>query len=163
MVQEQSVMNEAVTDHPPLTEEEIEELTISHSEVKDGCNGCFESPWPCRTARLLAEREHAKAQFEKFSTDMAASFLNEIAKLRAEAAAHIATTERLHHALGDAEAYRAKLRAVVEAARMAEEYSAEWVEAHVYDDHLVTIDHKDEMDLATLVGALRDALAALDG
>ena len=47
---------------------------------------------------------------------------------------------------------------VVEAARAANEFNREWVVKLQRDDHMVTLDHKDEMELADLVVSLIDTL-----
>ena len=52
------------------------------------------------------------------------------------------------------------LRKVVQAAEPAKDFGLEWAIAHQEDDHMVTMDHKDETALADLVADLCKALAA---
>ena len=55
-----------------------------------------------------------------------------------------------------------QFRALVEAAEPALTFGVEWARKHMDDDHLVTLDHKDEMELAELVLRLCTALAAME-
>ena len=52
------------------------------------------------------------------------------------------------------------LRKVAEAAEAANDFGLDWAIAHQKDDHMVTMDHKDETALADLVADLCKALAA---
>ena len=53
-------------------------------------------------------------------------------------------------------------QAVIQVARFAEEFGIEWAKEHQKDDHMVTLDHKDENGLADLVHDLCVAIARLD-
>lgn len=60
------VLGEAMTDKPatPPTEEELAEWTRDHARESKWCVWCF-LPWPCPTARLLAEVRRLREEADR--------------------------------------------------------------------------------------------------